>query len=114
LGTERLLVELSLVSPLNQHRKEGSPRLDLLLNRYIIKPKCCHGYDACFSIGYDDGYSDAKSRISPAYASVGHSQSWCNGYNSGFRAGNGSSVIYDGPNTEQKAGVESMIMNSKL
>jgi len=31
-------------------------------------PKHCNGYDVCFSIGYDDGYSDAQKGLSPAYA----------------------------------------------
>lgn len=77
-------------------------------------PKHCQGYEACFSIGYDDGYSDAKSRISPAYACVGHSQGWCNGYNEGFRAGNGGSNIYYGPNTEQNARIDIHGNNNKI
>ena len=56
-------------------------------------PKHCSGYNACFSIGYNDGYSDAQKGQSPTYACVGHSQGWCSGYNEGFRAGNGGSNI---------------------
>jgi hypothetical protein len=77
-------------------------------------PKHCRGYDACFSIGYDDGYSDAKSGISPAYACVGHSQAWCSGYNEGFRAGNGGSNIYFDPSTEQAASINVRGDNNKI
>jgi hypothetical protein len=66
-------------------------------------PKHCYGYDGCFVIGYNDGHSDAEKGISPAYACVGHSQGWCDGYNSGYRAGNGGTSIYDGPNTVQRS-----------
>jgi hypothetical protein len=58
-------------------------------------PKYCHGY-SCYTIGYNDGYNDAQNGNSPAYACVGHSSGWCDGYNSGFRAGNGGSNIYYG------------------
>jgi hypothetical protein len=77
-------------------------------------PRHCSGYDACFSIGYNDGYSDAQNGISPAYACVGHSQGWCSGFNSGFSAGNGGSTIYYGPNTVQSARIDVHGDNNKI
>jgi hypothetical protein len=62
-------------------------------------PIHCHGY-GCYSIGYNDGYTDAKNG-SPAYACVGHSEIWCAGYNNGFRVGNGGSNIFYGQKSEQ-------------
>jgi len=73
-------------------------------------PKHCNGYDVCFSIGY----SDAQKGSSPPYACVSHSQGWCDGYNVGFRAGNGGSNIYYGPNTEQSAGINVHGDNNKI
>jgi len=77
-------------------------------------PKHCSGYDACFSVGYDDGYSDAQKGSSPAYACVGHSQAWCSGYNEGFRAGNGGTNIYYSPNTGQTASIDVHGNNNKI
>jgi len=77
-------------------------------------PKHCQGYNACFSIGYNDGYSDAQKGVSPAYACIGHSQRWCSGYNQGFRAGNGGSNIYYGPNTGQTANLDVRGDNNKI
>jgi len=31
-------------------------------------PKHCQGYNACYVIGYRDGYNDAQNGVSPAYA----------------------------------------------
>jgi hypothetical protein len=77
-------------------------------------PRHCSGYDACFSIGYNDGYSDAQNGASPAYACVGHSQGWCDGYNSGFRAGNGGSNLYYGPKIGQSTSVNVHGNNNKI
>jgi hypothetical protein len=77
-------------------------------------PKHCSGYNVCFSIGYDDGYSDTQKGSSPAYACVGHSQAWCAGYNSGFRAGNNGSNIYYGPNTGQTSSIDVHGNNNKI
>ena len=33
-------------------------------------PKHCHRYNACYTIGYNDGYTDAQDGNSPAYACV--------------------------------------------
>jgi len=52
-------------------------------------PKHCRVYDACYAIGYNDGYNDAKNGISPSYPCLGHGTCWCERYNDGFRAGNG-------------------------
>lgn len=76
-------------------------------------PKHCSD-NACFSIGYDDGYSDAQKGSSPAYACVSHSQGWCDGYNAGFRAGNGGSNNYFGPNTGQSASINIRGNNDKV
>jgi len=77
-------------------------------------PKHCNGHNICFEIGYQDGYTDALSGASPAYACVSHSQAWCSGYNEGFRAGNGGSNIYYGPNTGQTASVDVRGNNNKI
>ena len=77
-------------------------------------PNHCHGYNACVTVGYNDGYSDAQNGISPAYACVGHSSGWCDGYNDGFRAGNGGSNIYYGPNTGQSASIAVHGNNNKI
>jgi hypothetical protein len=77
-------------------------------------PKHCSGYDACFSVGYDDGYSDAQKGLSLAYACTNHSQGWCSGYSEGFRAGNGGSNIYNGPNTGQSARIDVHGNNNKI
>ena len=74
-------------------------------------PKHC---SACFTIGYKDGYSDSQNEVSPAYACVGHSSGWCDGYNDGFRAGNGGSNIYYGPNTGQSASIAVHGNNNKV
>jgi hypothetical protein len=58
-------------------------------------PKHSQGYDACYWIGYRDGYNDAQNKVSP-YECVGHSENWCSGYNDGFRAGKGGSNIFYG------------------
>jgi hypothetical protein len=65
-------------------------------------PKHCSGYNACFTIGYDDGYSDAQNGVSPEYACAGHSMGWCSGYHDGFRAGNGG-AIFTTVRTQDKA-----------
>jgi len=40
------------------------------------------------------------------YACVGHRENWCTGYNDGFSAGNGGSIIYyeqrNGPSIQHK------------
>ena len=77
-------------------------------------PKHCSGYNVCFSIGYNDGYSDAQKGSSPAYACVGHSQAWWDGYNSGFRAGNDGSNIYYGPTTGQTSSIDVHGNNNKI
>jgi hypothetical protein len=76
-------------------------------------PKHCHGY-ACYSIGYDDGYIDAQNGNSPAYACVGHSETWCAGYNDGFRAANGGSNIFYGQRSEQSANINIHGDNNKI
>jgi hypothetical protein len=65
-----------------------------------------------FDIGYQDGYTDAQNGVSPAYACMSHSQAWCSGYNEGFRAGNGGSNIYAGP--EQGASINVRGDNNKV
>ena len=45
---------------------------------------------------------------------MGHSQGWCAGYNVGFRAGNGGSNIYVGPNTGQSASISVHGDNNKI
>jgi hypothetical protein len=77
-------------------------------------PKHCLGYNTCFEIEYQDGYRDAQNGASPAYACVGHSKGWCDGYNKGFRAGNGGSNIHFGPNTGQSANVDVRGDNNKI
>jgi hypothetical protein len=77
-------------------------------------PKHCQGYDACYTIGYRDGYNDAQNGISPAYACVGHSENWCAGYNSGFRAGNGGSNIFYGQRSDQTANINVHGNNNKI
>jgi hypothetical protein len=77
-------------------------------------PKHCDGYNTCFNVGYQDGYTDAQNGASPAYACVGHSQGWCDGYNSGFSTGNGGSTIYYGPNTVQSARIDVHGDNNKI
>lgn len=47
-------------------------------------------------------------------ACIGHSQGWCSGYNQGFRAGNGGSNIYYGPNTGQTASKDVRGDNNKI
>jgi len=76
-------------------------------------PKHCLGYNTCFEIGYQDGYRDAQNGASPAYACVGHSKGWCDGYNVGFRAGNGGNN-YIGPNTGQSASINVHGDNNKI
>jgi hypothetical protein len=68
-------------------------------------PKHCHGYNACYAIGCRDGYNDAQNGNSPAYACVGHSETWCAGYNDGFRVGNGGSNIFYGQRSDQSANI---------
>ena|SRR5437867_3335922 len=68
-------------------------------------PKHCNG-DSCYAIGYNDGYNDAQNGISPAYACLGHSRGWCDGYNAGFRAGHGGNNIYYGADARQSASVD--------
>jgi len=77
-------------------------------------PKHCHGYNACFTIGYSDGYSDAQNGVSPAYACVDHSRGWCDGYNAGFRAGNGGNNIYYGADARQSPSVDVHGDNNKI
>jgi hypothetical protein len=64
-------------------------------------PKHCNGYNECYDIGYRNGFNDAQSGTSPTYACIGHSSSWCDGYNFGFRAGNGGSNIFYGQRSDQ-------------
>ena len=75
-------------------------------------PKHCNGYNVCFDIGYQDGYTDAQNGLSSAC--VGHSKGWCAGYNEGFRAGNGRSNIYAGPSAEQGANINVRGDNNKI
>lgn len=77
-------------------------------------PKHCHMYDACYAMGYSDGYNDAKNGISPAYACVGHSTGWCAGYNDGSRAGNGGSNIFYGQRSDQSANINIHGDNNKI
>ena len=77
-------------------------------------PKHCNGYNVCFDIGYQDGYTDAQNGVSPAYACEGHSSSWCSGYNEGFRAGNGGNNIYYGADARQSASVDVHGDNNKI
>jgi hypothetical protein len=67
-------------------------------------PIHCNGYGS-YSIGYNDGYTDAKNGTSPAYGCEGHSEIWCAGYNSGFRVGNGGSNIFYGQWSDQSANI---------
>jgi hypothetical protein len=60
------------------------------------------------------GYSNAQNGISPAYACVGHSHGWCDGYNSGFRPANDGSNIYDSPNIGQTATIDVHGNNNKI
>jgi hypothetical protein len=86
-----------------------TPILVLMAPPYSVfaydDPKHCFGYNTCFNIGYQDGYTDKQNGASPSYACVGHSHAWCSGYNDGFRAGNGGSNIYIGPSTGQSASI---------
>src|SRR5438094_979543 len=68
-------------------------------------PKHCYGYNACYSIGDNDGYTDAQNGVSPLYACVGHSEVWCNGYNDGFRVGNGGTNIFYGQRSDQSTNI---------
>ena len=77
------------------------------------EPKHCHGY-GCYSIGYNDGYTDARNGNSPAYACVGHSEIWCVGYNNGFRGGNGGSNIFYGQRSDQNANINIHGDNNKI
>jgi hypothetical protein len=77
-------------------------------------PNHCHGYNACYTIGYRDGYNDAQNGISPAYACVGHSENWCFEFNDGFRAGNGGSNIFYGQRSDQTSNVNVRGDNSKI
>lgn len=77
-------------------------------------PKHCQGYDACYTIGYRDGYNDAQAGVSPAYACVGHSENWCSGYNDGFRAGNGGSNIFYGQKSDQTSNINVTGDNNKI
>ena len=77
-------------------------------------PMHCHGYNACFTIVYSDGYSDAQNGVSPAYACEGHSNSWCTGYTEGFRASNGGNNIYYGADARQSASVDVHGDNNKI
>jgi len=77
-------------------------------------PKHCQGYNACYVIGYRDGYNDAQNGVSPAYACVGHSENWCTGYNDGFRTGNGGSNIFYGQRSYQSANINIHGDNNKI
>jgi len=77
-------------------------------------PKLCNIYNVYFDIGYRDGYSDAQNGISPAYACVDHSRGWCDGYNAGFRAGNGGNNIYYGADARQSPSVDVHGDNNKI
>ena len=77
-------------------------------------PKHCNGYNVCFTVGYNDGYSDAQKGISPAYACIGLSSGWCDGYNDGFRAGNGGKNIFYGQRTDQNANINIHVDNNKI
>lgn len=77
-------------------------------------PKHCDGYNVCFDVGYQDGYTDAQDGASPAHACVGHSQAWCSGYNDGFRMGNGGSDVYYGQTSDQSANINIRGNNDKV
>ena len=77
-------------------------------------PQHCLGYNACYTIGYRDGYDDVQNGISPAYACMGHSENWCSGYNSGFRAGNGGNNIFYGQKSDQTANINIHGDNNKI
>ena len=77
-------------------------------------PNHCHGYNACVTVGYNDGYSDAQNGISPAYACVGHSSGWCDGYNDGFRAGNGGKNIFYGQRSDLTTDINIHVDNNKI
>jgi hypothetical protein len=92
------------------------PVLILIMSSHQIAlgdPKHCNGY-SCYTIGYNDGYTDAQNRNSPAYACVGHTKIWCAGYNNGFRAGNGGSNIFYGQSNDQSANVNINGDNNKI
>ena len=77
-------------------------------------PKHCHRYNACYTIGYNDGYTDVQDGNSPAYACVGHSQGWCDGYNDGLRVGNGGTNIFYGQRSDQSANINIHGDNNKI
>ena len=54
-----------------------------------------------FTAGWNDGYNDAMNHQSPADKCIGHTHSYCDGYNQGYIKGNGSPYFYNVDTTNQ-------------
>ena len=50
----------------------------------------CNDQNKCYNDGWNIGHSNAVNNLSPANACESHTDTWCNGYNNGWAAGDGS------------------------